>query len=144
MQLENQVSSLELSKKLKELGVKQKSLFYWHKSWNPMKKKENDPYIMYANCGSETYIVIGDELNISAFTVAELGEMLPGSIDEGKRNTYYLEMFKDSYGFGIVYRSEIDYNTIRDLGDKIFRADTEADARAKMLIYLLKNKLIKI
>jgi hypothetical protein len=29
MPLENQVVSLELAKKLKELGMKQESLFYW-------------------------------------------------------------------------------------------------------------------
>ena len=29
MKLEDQVVSLELAKKLKELGVKQESLFYW-------------------------------------------------------------------------------------------------------------------
>ena len=29
MKLENQVVSLELAKKLKELGFEQKSLFYW-------------------------------------------------------------------------------------------------------------------
>ena len=29
MKLQNQVCSLELSKKLKELGVKQESLWYW-------------------------------------------------------------------------------------------------------------------
>ena len=30
MKLEDQVCSLELAKKLKELGVKQDSLFYWN------------------------------------------------------------------------------------------------------------------
>ncbi|MEK6880067.1 MAG: hypothetical protein AABY22_10685 [Nanoarchaeota archaeon] len=65
MKIENQVSSLQPSKRLKELGVKQDSLFYWHNI-------DTYPSIMY---GDSTEWA-GDEL-ISAFTVAELGEMLP-------------------------------------------------------------------
>ena len=34
MKLEQQVVSLELAKKLKELGVKQDSLFYWWGTFN--------------------------------------------------------------------------------------------------------------
>jgi hypothetical protein len=32
MKIEKQVISLELSKKLKELGIKQESAFYWERS----------------------------------------------------------------------------------------------------------------
>jgi hypothetical protein len=60
----------------------------------------------------------------AAFTVAELGEMLP--------ETYY----SGSNQFGSYWCSTVNVT------DRTFVADTEADARAKMLIYLVENKLI--
>jgi hypothetical protein len=65
MKLENQVTNLELSKRLKELGVKQESLFYW---------KEYDGRWWLDYCGKPW-----DEFKdrwASAFTVAELGEII--------------------------------------------------------------------
>ena len=67
MKLEDQVCSLELAKKLKELGVKQESLFYW---WFVRNDMGDDVFV------SDTKPVNGTEY-WSAFTVAELGEMLP-------------------------------------------------------------------
>lgn len=110
MELEKQVCSLELAKKLKELGVKQESLFWWNISDG---------------------IVIGEQYrrppSISAFTVAELGEMLPGNFNTIRRGD----------GSWLAY----DGNAADNVNHQEI-SDTEADARAKMLIYLLENNLL--
>ncbi len=129
MKLENQVTSLEISKKLRELGVKQDAVFSWGiKKWKGKKAK-------HELCWN-TKTLYHDQ--ISAFTVAELGEMLPCLIQikehENELTTWKRHDFQ-SVGYKAVYISEI---TIA------FSADTEADARGKMLIYLLENKLIII
>ena len=126
MNLEQQVVSLELAKKLKELGVKQESLFWWV-NWQAERHPngplswhiENHPH---DNCES-----------IAAFTVAELGEMLPPNITSEKCT-------ENPFG---AYCS-ISFDRSKKLGSpgwevKRSYADTEADARAKMLCYLLEN-----
>lgn len=137
MKLENQVTNLELSKKLKKLGVKQDSLFYWVLSKAP-KLLHNNWLIVYNDC-SDDILLRNDK--ISAFTVAELGEMLPDA------NCFQFENKK--YGWvdcGFV-RFEGVWNAWigrGDYGEEIKweeEADTEANARAKMLIYLIENKL---
>src|SRR5207253_7805322 len=77
MNNEEQVTSLELSKKLKELGVKQESLWYWWKSGHIFVEEER-----YAGKQWEKLA--------SALTVAELGGMF------GKRNVLsgYIPRFK--------------------------------------------------
>lgn len=111
-----QLVNLELSKKLKELGVKQESLWYWGKeddnSWGLIQIDEDDKISEYYN----EYI--------SAFTVAELGEMLP----RGYRSGRAILKEKEYY---------ICYGKAGTLS-----ADTEANARAKMRIYLIENKKI--
>ena len=64
MKLENQLTTLETSKKLKELGVKQDSIWWWN-WWD---KDAGDIY---------TEILDTADGFASAFTVAELGEILP-------------------------------------------------------------------
>jgi hypothetical protein len=64
MELEKQICSLELAKKLKELGVKQDSLFWWVNGRGRMELHDKHT----------------DSDSVSAFTVAELGEMLPVKI----------------------------------------------------------------
>jgi hypothetical protein len=81
MELEKQLCSLEFAKRLKELGVKQESAFWWIEGdliyrgeWGDpsddaskrMEQKELDEYMSTL---------------FSAFTVAELGEMLPERIN---------------------------------------------------------------
>lgn len=123
MKLEHQVCSLELSKRLKELGFQQKSIFVW--------EVFNDNVFgvkFYPNA------VVSDGWNhyklYSAFTVAELGEMLPA-------NAYSMYGINDWTAC---------YDGIKELGEEYFElsADTEANARAKMLSYLLENKLMDI
>ena len=130
--IEKQVTSLRYSKKLKELGVKQESLYAWYRKGEHYclddKVKAEKPFIE-KNTGDNVdfpYEFLG-----SAFTVAELGEMLPSQI-KVEREYLNLMITKWSNGkFGIGYSREDKYN------------DTEASARAKMLIYLIENDLLK-
>ena len=45
MKLKDQVTSLELAKKLKELGVKQNSFFNWYQDLD-----EPDSYVLFGPC----------------------------------------------------------------------------------------------
>lgn len=120
MKLENQVCNLKLSKRLKELGVPQESLWY---HWQTVDTEE---YI-----GIKDFQSLEME-NFSAFTVAELGEMLP------KGTT--LETFYHSLEVQLQYNL-LD-GSIQELEERVVQGDTEADARARLLIYLLENNLI--
>ena len=60
----------------------------------------------------------------SAFTVAELGEMLPRLCSTYKDKSH-----------GVWHCDNLN---------EIYIGDTEADARAKMLCYLLENKLVTV
>lgn len=130
MNIEDQVCSLEYAKILKKLGVEQKSLFY------------------YCNgCAEEYQITVEETLelpqcpahgdNYSAFTVAELGEMLGNQIASGKGGKQYNEEY---VCFSIVHTKEFKprYKSYQTT------AKTEANARAEMLIYLIASKFIEI
>jgi hypothetical protein len=124
MKLEQQVCSLDLAKRLKELGVKQSSFLYWFKY-----TEDRDCFL---NVGLPTGAYNGsvhdhhaenwrDGEIWSAFTVAELGEMLSPTMVEGKRF-----WFSDT----------------REARSNATFMINEANSRAEMLIYLLENKLI--
>ena len=113
MKLEKQVVSLELAKKLKELGVKQDS----HFSWFEMNTGKFELY----HSGLPT-----SKSKFSAFTVAELGEML-------------LIQFTILKGVQI----SDPRGRYSRLVKRLYIFEDEANARAKMLIYLLENDLIK-
>lgn len=121
MPLEKQVTSLELSKKLKELGVKQESLFYYSRV-----KHEQEYKLDFGIHGP--YETKDLDHKISAFTVAELGEMLPYAALGA-----YFNQFKGANDWSMGYGLE-----------KTINSDTEAEARGKMLVYLRENKLITL
>src|SRR5260221_4495003 len=77
MDIEKQVCSLELAKRLKELKVKQKSLFYWI--------REDDPYIWYNNNNHPMYC---EKFYYSAFTPSELSELLPNRVSITDREPF--------------------------------------------------------
>lgn len=132
MEVEKQVCSLELAKKLKELGVRQESYFWWTHCWYKRLDKYEKEWIIDHECyGPEK-----GKVKISAFTVAELGEMLPSHlyIDKvGEPRTLFTvkHMGGDSWHCGFLIN--------REWFEGCQTAKTEADARAKMLIYLLKQ-----
>lgn len=140
MKLENQVVSLDLSKRLKELGVKSEHAFIWSKcNLNTDEDGKSKEWWGLFLSDAEDEVVPFNELPdwydgweydwtivVPAYTAAELGEMLPYSEDWMTPSR-----LKDS-GIWVLVN-----------GEKILgQADTEADARAKMLIYLLENNLI--
>ncbi len=116
MKIEQQVCTWEQAKKIKELGITQtSSYFYWH-----------------FGAVSETWILINcedsdiDANDFSAYTVAELGVMMPSGYDTmhstmGGRRWFDLDGMDDREYY-----------------------KTEAEARAAMLIYLLENNILKV
>ena len=122
MKLEDQVCSFELAKQLKEFGVKQDSYFVYTMSEN-----------------TNISIIPHDELDgmyafkWAAFTVAELGEMLPlGRLAASS---------KDESGWYMWY---VQVVAPLEKWREMYPCKNEADARAKMLIYLIENKLIEV
>src|SRR5437016_1342304 len=137
MKLEDQVVSLELAKKLKELGFKQESLFYWVISRNDGKTYDLECELQ---CGLCSRSFNGNrEGAISAYTVAELGEMLPERLKlSDKWGFFPLTIGKLSLGWRAEYRKWVGHILQGVVSDSV----TEVDARAKMLIYLKENNLL--
>lgn len=151
MKLEFQVCSLELAKRLKELGVKQESLFTWtnfyrFNAWEDegcpaIAKVENgfeietgrivDSYI--DDCVKEKSVIPnpGELEQYSAFTVAELGEMLPQQCFSQKMKEKDSTPWVCTFDLGYMKAKDYQY------------AETEADARAKMLIHLIEKGVVK-
>lgn len=127
MNIENQLTSLKLSQKLEKLGIKQESLFYWAKFQGKMTIRTI----------SELCENRGGIKRYSAFSVAELGELLPYSVNcRDKETLSFIEISKIGNEWEIVYRVGCAVSDIK------IRAKTEANARAKMLVYLIENKLV--
>lgn len=149
MELNKQVPSLELCKKLKELGYPQEGLFWWKlqiingiKQWNIVNEKPED---------------YKEELFCVAPTVAELGERLPMVINDSNGEYMAIQMQTSDITFvpkklknrmikTMTKKWKVWYDDgFRDEHEIVgFIDETEADARAKMLIYLLENKLISL
>lgn len=142
MKLEQQVCSLDLARRLKELGVKQESYFSWGGTSTGMgleglfSAEDKAEQILSERWSGMDFA--------SAFTVAELGEMLPWrSKSMGVMDTELAHpkvSLQNKFAYRTVYYEE-------DQGLDAIKADsgycdTEADARAKMLIFLLENGLM--
>ena len=128
MDIENQVVSLELAKKMKELGFGQESEWYWVINQDSAFTDwclESQRYIKYYKKDNKEYY--------PAYTVAELGEMLPKIIE----NLYKLEIWYRGNNCIVEYPA----NDYTDCKLHRVEADTEANARAKMLIWLKENNL---
>jgi hypothetical protein len=151
MELTKQVVSLSLAKRLKELGVKQESIFWWSERYlleNPSQKSIDVRFMMNPDFKGTAYSYHHEKDLYAAFTVAELGEMLPkyviNSFDEKK---YALSIGFRLYGTTGESRPYCEYWNPYE-GKRDFRigdgstSETEADARAKMLIYLIENNLL--
>ena len=152
MNLESQVTSLELSKKLHELGVKQESLFYWY--------KDNNEWLLDYN----ERLLIEFRENYSAFTASELLELLPHRItikeNEPFNNfTLYIKksfIVKETIKFdSMITTYIINYECEstecrgenawlkRQLFTHNIWDENFSNALAKILIFLIENEIIK-
>jgi len=122
MKIEDQVANIEPAKEMKELGSKQDAYFSYFQvdEWNVVLRETREMFNpnSYSTINKDTFIC-------SAPTVAELGEML-----KNRLVSYYVDHD------GSVYH-------VTTFGKAIMFIDSkEADARAKMWIYLKKEGLI--
>lgn len=122
MKLKDQVCSLKLAKRLKELGVKQESLFYWStydNEWELITDEDrlidpDDPEFKYC----------------SAFTVAELDNII--------LNTRVTEsMF-------ISYLRFLKRGQLIDVPDFIGLITMSAEDKAEFVVYLIENKIVSV
>lgn len=120
------VTSLALSKKLKDCGAPQESEWYWRVVEVISPIKETEITLIKANVEYET-----ENIKVKAypaFHVGELGEMLIQAAEKMK---------------GIIVREHRERigQLIRRL--EVFPpSEQEAEDRGKMLLYLLENNLI--
>lgn len=151
MKLEDQCVSLELARRLKEIGVEQKSYFWWSEFRN-----ESSPKEQWANIYSEildtdekkdywSRAYLKDQKFYSAFTFSELIEIFPADLiiketdkDFGDQSiSYRLMIQKLLDGWSIYYYEKHD-DLISFDGKKL------VDETAKMLIHLIENGLMEL
>lgn len=122
MKLEDQVCTFEQAKKLKELGIAQKSWF----CYSHLLDEKNNPILAFKPT-TDNY-----EGDISALTVAELGNILDGAaVSEMNISGKWI-----AYPPHYIY---IDADTPMS-----FKCDTEASCRAMALIELIGNGTLSV
>ena len=146
--MEWQVSSLEWSRKLEKLGVKQDSEFYWEaKVCSEINKDDtatvhlDDVRLVNARARTLGHGLGSYDRVYSAFTVAELLDGLPKIIELGKNQDewYYLCVFCDhSINWCLAYRG-INGDLYADNTD-----DTLENALAKAKIHLIEKGLVRV
>lgn len=140
MKLEQQVVSLPLAKRLKELGVKQKSECKWMEY---TRKTTGEKVWALNGFGGWNQSDVGDgnlsgrswdhdwNGQIATFTVAELGEAMKEATKGDFLKAYCEVMDIPLRDTATSQRALVMYNLM-----------TEPDIVAQMLIYLIENKLL--
>lgn len=128
MPLEKQVCSLESSMKIKELGFGQESLFQW------VEYPRGNEQVVFLPYPAEC-----DGWIASAFTASELGEIALKT-----SNIVWKIFYNPKNHNWLLYSSEDDNGYQAPFGFPIFLADTEVECRAKLLIYLVEQKIMEV
>lgn len=133
MKLENQVCTIEQAKKLLSLCISNDSYFVWGE------KDDKTPFC------SEGWMFEGNETQFyPAFTVAELGVLLPAKMDDLKLTQWPIPANdnKAYISYGMQYRWKIGDMNYGTFPIHVVFGDTEAKARAELLICLLADKKV--
>ena len=141
MKLEDICCSLELAKKLKEIGIKQESLFSW------FAETSVEVVRYYLRNTNEYYLLPNkDDFNCySAFTVSELLNMLPDTIIMEDK-VAKMVIGKDNNTFRSWYIN-FGWNIYIPLNDKETSeiSDTSfSNTLAKFLLYFLGKNLLSV
>ena len=127
MKIEEQVVSIELAKEMKKLGAPQDSYFTWCE-YGEYESEYLAPLSAAEINYKDNYFIVVHVC--AAFTVAELGEMLPFNYQSTK---LYLDNGESTVEWCCCHSHKKQHCEY---------ADTEADARAKMWLYLKKKKRV--
>ena len=121
------VCSPKLAYRLKQLGVKQDSHFFWVEDigegagWSLLCVGDEVDYLR----DKPDYVA---DSEASAFTAGELGDKLPPRLVNYEQTTV-----RSAIGWHVNYGAPMT----------VFAETSEADARAAMLIHLIEKKLVK-
>lgn len=154
MKIENQICSFKQAIRLKGLGIVQHSLFYYVNNWATPNGYSIDDGHYIVPVGEQHITRLagrkrGVEVEfVSAFTVMELGQLLPHvlpsdnvgygmvlmqSFPDGKEQDYYMASYVEVY-------SDLDYGgTVHS-----YSAELESVSRAGLLLDLIEKKVIRI
>jgi hypothetical protein len=131
--IKNHVTSLELSKKLKELGVKQESEFYWAEEKTGGWNQQDWHTVLTDDFYEGDYNEFRNK--ISAFLSSELGEMIKDLPGEKEAHTEW----------NYIYKKWICYLIDRNMDPEHEEEDeSESNARAKILIHIIENNLVDV
>ena len=132
--IDKHVTSLEVSKRLAELGVKRGSYFV-HGETN-LGLATTSRAVANEAVDAEILKIIAP-----AYLASELGEMLPDSIQGDEVEMHFGINKEDEFGIWYCSFNRCDNPS---LGKPIINADTMPDAMGKMLVWLIENGHVSV
>lgn len=157
--MEQHVCSLESAQRLKKMGIQQKSLVYWLNVQHcvHMKVKEDGYTLQEDENGNPMIDKIDYRIELgnpmawdikkedtwSAFIASELGELLPSSINEWGLTIYATSCVGQEKLINKWHIQYTDSSEQKALMKYISDLNLST-AMARMLIYLLENKLMEL
>lgn len=130
MNLSDQVCSLKLAKRLKELNVKQESSFCYQDI------KNESPSVWPRRFNLDEFAHPSEDERVAAYTATELGEMLPPNFPPWTYWTMKINTSSDSS----LWQADILF---ANKSVQIFTSENEADLRAQMIIFFIEKGIIK-
>jgi hypothetical protein len=127
MNIKDQVIGLEQAQRLKELGIKQESVFYYHPSFSEFVL--GGKWVTKTGAQYKIILIKQDKATLSMFTGSELGVMLP---DDTRSYRY-----DNRWSVVLPIEGKMTVLTFED--DK-----NESQIRGALLIHLIENDLITV
>jgi len=133
MKPEEMVPSVELCQRLRELGMPQGTTYWiwWYDEIHSQAGTGNMAWQLMKGTGFKQFM----DKELAAPSVAELGEMLPALIGEIKNGVIPMEKLLSAYKRPVP-GNQWDIGYIAAMPDS---RGTEAEARAKLLIWCAEN-----